>query len=299
MALDGGGGQLGVEERARRVRRTLQLMLLVNFTLLVVKAVAGVRSGSLAVLGGAFDSGLDMITNVVGLTLAGMAAQGPDEDHPYGHDKFETLGALVLVAFLSVSVYELVRSAIGRLRGGTPVELDTSLAVAVMTGSLVVGMGAAVYERRRGRALQSELLVADSAHLLADVGVTTAALVGLLLTRAGWEAADALTSLLIAGLIARTGWEIIREAVPMLVDERAVDAGEIARVAEGMEGVHAVYDVRSRGRRGSMFAELTIAVGSGVDVETAHAIADLVERELRQRLGAQSVTVHVEPEPAG
>lgn len=289
------GERRPARKRSREVRRVLYAMLLVNVTLVLAKAVAGWRTGSLAVIGGAIDSGVDTLTTVVALLLAGVASREPDERHPYGHAKFETLGALAIVAFLSITVFELVQKAIGRLRDPAAEVVDTTLAIWVMTGSLVVGLLASSYEAQRGRALRSDLLLADAAHLRADVYVTVAVLGGLFLTRFGVPTADAWITLLVAVLIARTGWEIIRGAIPVLVDERAIEAGEIRRLALDMSGVHEVYDVRSRGRHGEVFAELTIAVGGRLDVEQAHEIADAVERELTRRLGARGVLVHVEP----
>jgi cation diffusion facilitator family transporter len=282
-------------ERQRDVRRVLTIMLVLNVLLVLGKAFAGWRAHSLAVVGGAIDSGVDTLTTVLSLVLARVASQEPDEKHPYGHAKFETLGALAVVAFLSITVFELIRGAVARLIEGGHETVDTSVAVWVMGGSLVVGLVGSIYERRQGVQLRSDLLVADATHQRADVYVTLAVLAGLLLTHAGFPTADAWTTLFVAFLIARTGWEIIVNTVPVLVDERAVEAAEITRVAEAAHGVHAVYDVRSRGRQGEMFAELTIAVGAGIDVETAHEIADTVERELAERLGARGVIVHVEP----
>ncbi|HEX6040916.1 cation diffusion facilitator family transporter [Longimicrobium sp.] len=287
-----------LDARSREVGRVLRRMLVVSLVLVGGKTAAGLASGSLAVLGGAFDSALDVMTTVVAILLARVAGKEPDEDHPYGHEKFEALGALAMVAFLSITVYELVRTAIGRIGGPPDAPVDTWLGVAVMGGSLVLGIGASEYERRRGKALESELLLADAAHLRADVFVTLAVLAGLLLTKLGWRDGDAWTALLVAVLIIRTGVHIIRETVPVLVDEAAVDSNEIRRMAEAMDGVDAAYDVRSRGRAGARFAELTIAVKGGLDVETAHEIADLVEDEVCRRLGARQVVVHVEPRSA-
>lgn len=284
------------DQRSREVRRVLMLMLGVSLLLVAAKTAAGLLSGSLAVLGGAFDSGLDVLTTVVAITLARVAAQEPDEQHPYGHEKFEALGALAMVAFLSITVFELVQTAIGRIGGNGGGPVDTGLGVWVMGASFIVGIVASEYERRRGKALGSELLLADAAHMRADVFVTLAVLVGLLLTRFGWRTGDAWTTLLVAVLIIRTGVHILRETVPVLVDEAAVEAAEIREMAEAMDGVDAAYDVRSRGRReGARFAELTIAVRTGLDIEEAHEIADLVEDEVRRRLGARRVVVHVEP----
>lgn len=289
---------VAVDLRAREVGRVLRRMLAVSLVLVAGKTAAGVASGSLAVLGGAFDSALDVMTTLVAIALARVAGKEPDEDHPYGHEKFEALGALAMVAFLSITVYELVRTAIGRIGGPAEAPVDTWLGVAVMGGSLVIGVAASEYERRRGRALQSELLLADAAHLRADVYVTLAVLAGLVMVKFGWRDGDAWTALLVAVLIIRTGVHILRETIPVLVDEAAVDSSEIRRMAEAMDGVHAAYDVRSRGRSGARFAELTIAVKGGLDVETAHHIADLVEDEVCRRLGARQVVVHVEPRSA-
>jgi cation diffusion facilitator family transporter len=289
---------LAVDARSREVRRVLGRMLAVSLVLVTAKTAAGVASGSLAVLGGAFDSALDVMTTVVAMLLARVAGKEPDEDHPYGHEKFEALGALAMVAFLSITVYELVRTAIGRIGGDAHGPVDTWLGVSVMGGSLVLGVVASEYERRRGQALGSDLLLADAAHLRADVYVTLAVLLGLLLTKFGWRDGDAWTALVVAVLIVRTGYQILRETVPVLVDEAAVDSNEIRRMAEAMDGVHAAYDVRSRGRAGARFAELTIAVRGGLDVETAHEIADLVEDEVCRRLGARQVVVHIEPRSA-
>lgn len=283
--------------RGRAIAGVLRRMLAVSLVLVAAKTSVGIASGSLAVLGGAFDSGLDVLTTLAAMVMARVAGAEPDEEHPYGHEKFEALGALAMVAFLSVSVYELVRTAIGRLRAGGGVEeVDTTLGVAVMAASLAVGLAASEYERRRGVELGSELLRADAAHLRADVLVSAAVIAGLLLTAAGWRTGDAWTALLVAVLIVRTGARIVLDAVPVLVDERAVAAAEIRGMAEAMDGVRGAYDVRSRGRPGARFAELTIAVRPGLDVEAAHRIADRVEEELRGRLGARRVVVHVEPE---
>ena len=289
-------GREGSPRRSAEVRRVLNTVLAVSLALVAVKAYAGVRAGSLAVLGGAIDSGLDVLTTLVAIVLARVAGAAPDEEHPYGHAKFETLGALAMVAFLSITVTELVRGAVSRILGDEPPELDAAVAVGAMALSLAIGVIASAYERRRGEALRSDLLLADAAHLRADVWVTVAVLAGLGLTELGVPHGDAWTTLFVSVLIARTGWGIIREAVPVLVDQRAVEATEIRRLAGTVSGVREVYDVRSRGRPGALFAELTIAVRGGLDVETAHDIADRVENEVADQLGAQDVIVHVEPD---
>jgi divalent metal cation (Fe/Co/Zn/Cd) transporter len=106
---------------------------------------------------------------------------------------------------------------------------------------------------------------------------------------------DPWLTLIVAAAIAHTGWEVIREAVPVLVDQRAEDAERIRALAEEHDEVVSAYHIRSRGRPGEVYAELTIAVDPALDVVRSHAVADAVERTLTGHLGALQVVVHVEP----
>src|SRR2546421_513470 len=174
------------------VRRVFIGLLVANLAVVGVKLWVGFASGSLAVLGGAVDSCVDALNNVVGLIVIRVAAKEPDEDHPYGHGKFETLGALAIVGFLSITCFELVREAVNHLVSGTH-RVDVSN---WQLGWLALTLGANVlvtwYEHRRGTELGSELLVVDAAHTRADVFVTAGVLVsGLLMRRGGGWAGSA------------------------------------------------------------------------------------------------------------
>src|SRR5688572_26671049 len=138
--------QLAREEREDQVRRVLRLTLLANLAVVVGKVFAGLAANSLSVLADAAHSSVDAWNNVMALVIARVAAKAPDEEHPYGHAKFETLGALVIVAFLSVTVYELLKSAFVRLAGGGTTPEATPLAIGVMLGSAVVSLIVARYE---------------------------------------------------------------------------------------------------------------------------------------------------------
>lgn len=265
---------------------------------IVVKAGAFAASGALSLLAEIVHSSLDAANNVFALWIARVAGRAPDDDHPYGHHKFETLGALVLVGLLSITVFELVERALERLTAPEPVPVEAGpLALGLMAFGLVAGLAIATYESRKGRELGSDLILADAAHTRSDVLTTVAVLVGLVLVRLGWTWVDPWLTLVVAGAIAWTGWKIVRESVPILVDERAVDPDRIRSVAEENPGVVSCYGIRSRGPEGAVFAELTIAVDADLDVARSHAIADDVETRVVDALGARDVVVHVEPAP--
>jgi cation diffusion facilitator family transporter len=283
------------QARERAIRRVLTALLVANLAVVAIKAVAGYLTGSLSVLGDAVQSSVDAINNVLGLLIIRLAARGPDADHPYGHAKFETLGALVVVVFLSVSIFELVRGALVHLlQGGHALTVDP-VVLGLLVLTLVVNVWVAWFERRRGRALQSDLLLADAEHTQSDVFVTVAVLGGLLLTRAGYTWADPALALFVAAMVARTGWKVVMHAMPTLMDQAALDSQEIAARAEQVDGVRRAYAVRSRGTGHERFAELTIAVPGDVSVAAAHEVTDAVEDALRRDLGFHEVVVHVEP----
>src|SRR6266699_1427072 len=276
------------------VRRVFIGLLVANLAVVGVKLWVGVASGSLAVLGGAVDSCVDALNNVVGLIVIRVAAKEPDEDHPYGHGKFETLGALAIVGFLSITCFELVREAVNHLVSGTH-RVDVSnwqLGLLVLT--LGVNLLITWYEHRRGTELGSELLVVDAAHTGADVFVTVGVLVSVLLMRRGWWWADSAVAIMVALVIVFVAYRILVRTVPVLVDERALPPRDIQDAAQAVPGVKSAYSIRSRGPSDLRYAEVTVCVDRHADVESAHAIADQVEERLKRDLRLHEVTVHIE-----
>jgi len=279
------------------VRRVLIGLLGANLAVVAAKAFIGVVSGSLAVWGDALHSSVDSLYNVLGLIVVRVAAREPDEDHPYGHGKFETLGALAIVVFLSITCFELVRNAVQTLVVGGHTIVVTDLGLVVLLATLAVNVVVAWYENRRGHELSSELLIADAAHTRTDVFITIGVLIGVLFARRGATWVDPVVAIVVAALIVRVAYQIFARTVPVLVDERAIPERAIRQAAQEVDGVKSAYGIRSRGGRGTgvRYAEVTIAVDREANVEAAHAIADQVEERLKRELELSAVTVHVEP----
>jgi cation diffusion facilitator family transporter len=282
--------------RSSGVRRALLVVLALNALSAGMKMSVGARTGALTVLGAALESVLDMLSNAVAILAVSIAARAPDDDHPYGHEKFETLGTLAIVGFLSISCFELLRQSIAELVGRRTAPSADGTDGALLIFSLVVNLFVVTYERRQGRRLSSTLLLADAAHTASDILVTTLAIASLVLSHQGYVRADALLSVMVALIIAWSGFQILRGSIPILVDARAVDAGHLAAIVGSIPGVVGVRSARSRRTAsGHLFAEVTILVDGETSVSAAHDFTDDVERAIERELGTAEAIVHVEP----
>jgi len=282
-------------DRGTLVRRVLAGLLIANLAVVGAKFAIGLLSGSLAILGDTVHSTVDALNNVFALFVVRIASKGPDEDHPYGHGKFETLGALAIVGFMLVTCFEVIQEAVrSLLTGGREVRIGNT-ALAVLVATLAINVLVAWYETKRGRELDSDILLADAAHTRADVFVTTGVVIGMFFARGGLWWMDPALAILITAFILTIAYRILVRSVPVLVDKGAVPAGTIRTSAEAVRGVRSAYHIRSRTGAQVRYAEVTIAVDGRTDVETAHQIADQVEQRLKDDLALQEVVVHVEP----
>jgi cation diffusion facilitator family transporter len=289
------GALAGAQGRSAAIRRVFLGLLAANLAVVGAKVAIGLTTGSLAVLGDAVHSSVDAVNNVLFMALMRVAGRAPDEDHPYGHTKFEVLGAIGIVIFLSVACFELLKSAIAGLVHRAPPPTFTDLDLALIASTLAVNVWVAWYEARKGRELGSDLLLADAAHTRADVFITLGVLGGAALSRNGVPYVDPVVAIIVTVLIARIGWEIVQRALPTLVDQVARAPEAIRRSAESVDGVRSAYAIRSRSASGVVFAELTIGVPGVLAVDRAHSIADAVELQLKRDLRLDEVVVHIEP----
>jgi len=282
-------------DRTASIQRVFLGLLAANLAVVAVKVVIGVRAGSLSVLSDAIHSSADAFNNLVFVVLMRYAGAEADAKHPYGHGKFEVLGALSIVIFLAIASFELLENAVRRFLAQASQPILSAAQLWALALTLVVNVWVARLEARQGRALASDLLLADAAHTRVDVMITAGVIIGSLLARAGVRHVDQVVTLAVVVLVARVAWQILRRAVPVLVDQAAHEPETVRDSAERVDGVRAATDIRSRLAAGVAFAELTIKVSGHLSVDEAHDIADAVERRLKDELQLGRVVVHVEP----
>ena len=207
-----------LKARTQQVRRVLLTTLLLNLLVAVGKIIIGLITGALAITADGLHSIIDSAGNIVGLIALRVAAQPPDDDHPYGHNRYETLAALVIGALLLLTAWEIVQGAVERLAGGEAPQI-TPLAFAVMIGTLVINLLVNRYQVREGKRLESPVLLADAANTGADIFVTLSVIASMVLVvMLGWNWADVVAALLVTVLIGRAALKILRQQGRVLVE---------------------------------------------------------------------------------
>jgi cation diffusion facilitator family transporter len=283
-------------ERDRGVRRVLAGVLLLNLTVAATKFVVGFSVGAVALLADAVHSLLDSASNVVGLIGATMASRPPDRDHPYGHRRFETIASVAIGLLIAVGVGKLAVEAIDRLVFPAAASTPTWGAAAVVLGTVVVNLMISRYERRRGEALGSAILVADAGHTMSDALAASVVLASFAGTALGLSWADAAASLVVCAFIARTAWNVLSPNLGALADRAQLDRDDVRRVAEGVKGVLEVDAIRSRGSTGDVYVDLTVRMAPEISLDVAHDTAHEVITAIRQHFPqVRDVVVHVEP----
>ncbi|MBD2002653.1 MULTISPECIES: cation diffusion facilitator family transporter [Cyanophyceae] len=285
-----------VADNRSAVRKVLIITLLLNLFVMGLKAVVGTWTGSLSLLADALHSVTDSANNVLGLVTSQFSSPQPDRDHPYGHQKFEAVGALGIAAFLGIACFEILRGAIERIikGGGDPVKISPSELWLLL---IVLGVNIFVtfYERHVGQRVGSPILIADAQHTMSDVWVTITVMAGLIGVWQGIQWLDIVLAFPVALLVFWSGWNVLKDNLPWLVDEMAIAPEAIHGIVMQVPGVINCHEIASRGVVGRQaFIEMHLIVDA-IDVETAHRITEEVEKRLQERFNPVRILIHVEP----
>ena len=281
-----------MQQRDRQILRVILIEGLANLTVLCIKLVVGIFTGSLAVLGDAVHSLTDVINNIAAWFVTRHSTKPADRGHPYGHRKFETLAVFVLASLLAVLAFELVLHALTR----ETTSISTGkLELALMLGVLIINVFISTWQRRWARRLQSDILLADANHTFSDVLITGGVIVSWQLSALGWLWVDRLCALIVAGLILYLAFGLFKRTLPVLLDETAIEAETLRTAVLRVEGVRSVRRVRSRWVGAVRVADLIIEVDAELSTTAAHEITDRVETLLADHFNLDDVTIHVEP----
>ncbi len=280
-------------QRDGQVQRVILIEGTANALVLSLKAIVGISTGSLAVLGDAVHSLTDVANNIVAWLVIRLSSKPADRDHPYGHRKFETLAVFGLATLLAVLAFELALHAVQR---DDPEVSQDKIGLLLMLLVLGINIALAAWQRRWAKRLHSDILLADASHTFADVMTTVVVILGWQLSAAGYVWLDTVCAIAVAGLVFYLAYGLFQRVVPVLVDEVSVEADEVAQAVKSVPGVGEIRRIRSRWIGNDRAVDLVICVDPSLSTDASHAIADSIEALVEHEFHVADITVHIEPD---
>lgn len=278
--------------------------MFVNMVLFLFKLVAGFVGRSGAMIADAVHSASDFVTDVVVLAFVRISAKPRDDDHKWGHGKYETLASLLIgVALFAVGVDILMDSAdkIKAVANGEVLPRPGAIALIAAAVSVVVKEALYQWTLRKGKKLDSPSVVANAWHHRSDALSSVGALVGIGLAYflgEEWRIADPIAAIVVAALIIKVAIDLCRTALAELLEKslsREVEE-EILSIISATPNVHKPHNLRTRRIGSNIAIEVHVRVDGAMTVYDSHEISKDIERALRTRFGEQTaVAIHIEP----
>lgn len=280
----------------RKVKQVLWIILLANLGVAALKIMIGIWIKSSSMAADGFHSLTDGSSNIVGLIGIQFASKPVDEDHPYGHRKFETLAGLFIAGMLFFIGGKIIIDAISRfINIVTPDITVESLIILLVT--FFVNIFVSTYEYKKGKELKSQILISDSMHTRSDIYVSIGVLMTLLCIKIGLPPIiDPIASLLVAGFIIHAAYEIFKDNGNVLVDKAAVNTEKIKDIALSFEQVKDTHNIRSRGSGDDLHIDMHIMTEPDMSVEESHKLLHSIEDKMREEINENvQVMAHIEP----
>ena len=294
--LQGDRGPGDRERQAASFRSTL-VSVLVNTGLSIAQFIIGVAGHSSALVADAVHSLSDLLSDFIVLLANRHSIKAPDDEHPYGHRRFETAASLsigVLLIIVGVSILWSVYPRLTRTGDMPPVQqitLYTALATLIAKELLFR------YLLREGRRVRSTMLIANAWHARSDAASSLVVAVGIGASLAGLPLADPLAASVVGLMIVRMGWRFFRDSFDDLMD-RGVDAETETRIRDhllGTPGVLGIHGLRTRKMGDMIWVEVDLEMDGTLTIQQGHDIAAEARRRVMQHEDVLDVMTHFDP----
>lgn len=282
-------------QRTHQLAKVLWITLALNWLVAALKFIFGLATHCMVITADGIHSFSDGTSNIVGIIAIYFSGHPADDDHPYGHQKYETLASTVIAFFLFVVSFGIFKEAVKGLVHPNVPQVN-ALSFGLMGFTLIVNLFVVWYERRKGKLLKSDLLLSDSWHTLTDIFVTLSVFVALGGIYWNVPKIDAIFSMIIAGVIVVTAVRILKKSSDVLCDKAVLDTGQVERIVRSVEGVRDCHEIRTRGSIDDIYLDLHALVDNHITVLVAHRLSSLIEERIKNEIpGVRDVVVHIEP----
>jgi cation diffusion facilitator family transporter len=289
--------QHSVAERAAAASRSTWVSVAVNLVLTVTQVAVGFFSGSQGLVADGIHSLSDLVADFVVLFASHHAKKDADQDHPYGHQRFETAASLVLGALLLAVGVGMVWAAFRKLEEPELVQQVHVVALWVAGVALVAKELLFRYMLSVAKRVKSSMLVANAWHARSDAASSLVVGIGIVGNLAGYPILDPIAALIVGFMVAKMGfgfgWDALHDLMDRAVDEQEVDA--IRQTLADTPGVKNVHDIRTRKMGDMIVVDAHIEVDASITVEAGHDIAVAAQQRVLQRHRVLNLMTHVDP----
>jgi cation diffusion facilitator family transporter len=282
----------------RRKQSAALLSIVSNSSLVVGKLAVGLMCSSVAVVSEAVHSASDLLASVIAYAAVRMSDSPPDEDHPYGHGKIESISSLAEALLIFVAALYIVYEAVHKLLKPPTSSPPLYLAMGVMAVSVVINFFISRYLRKVGKETDSQALLADAEHLRVDVLTAAGVFVGLGLAQlTGKSWLDPAAALGVALLIFKAAWELSVEAMQPLMDARLPleEEQQVRGVLNNDPRVLGYHKLRTRKSGSQRHVDVHVQLEDDITLLEAHQVSEDLEDEIRKLLPMLLINIHIEP----
>jgi cation diffusion facilitator family transporter len=289
----------------RKKSRVAAMSVMSNTSLVVFKLIVGIYSGAVSILSEAIHSGVDLVAALIAFFAVRAAGKPADEEHTFGHGKFENLSAAIEGLLIFVAAGWIIFESVNKLIFPEPVD-NLQWGILVMGISAITNLVISGKLFKVGKETDSAALMADGWHLRTDVWTSAGVAVGLTFYMLGrWYAPrlnlnwiDPVIAMGVAGLIIKAAWELTSEAVTYLLDASLPKEEEksIKSIIDQMSpGVLNFHNFKTRKAGSERFVEFHLVVNKDLSVKNAHDICDDITAKIKTQYPKTEVMIHTEP----
>jgi len=277
--------------------------IIVNVLLSAFKLFAGIFGNSAAMVADAVHSITDLFSTIIAMIGVKLAGQKPDKEHPYGHERLESIATLILAALIAIVGVGIGWAGLQMIISGqfNEVGIPTLLAMVAAIVSIFAKEGVYWYMRSIAKKIDSSALMADAVHSRADGLSSVGSLIGILGARIGFPVLDSVAAIVICLFILKTAFGIFVDAIGRLTDKACDDetVDKIRNVIMAQDAVEGIDQLKTRLAGNRIYVDVDISVNSSATLQEAHGIAqcvhDAIEREFPK---VKHCMVHVNPTEA-
>lgn len=263
----------------------------------VGKLIVGLLTGSLGILSEALHSALDFVAAVITYFAVKISDKPADENHQFGHGKYENLSAFIETILLFVTCFWIIYEAISRLvSGNTHIEVSIWSYVVVIA-SIIIDYSRSRELMRVAKKYNSQALEADALHFSTDIWSSSVVLLGLICAQFGFFLADSIAALIVAAIVIFIAYKLGKRSIDVLLDKTSEETYSIVEnILKNIPDVLKFHNLRIRTSGAYTFVEVNIHVDSKISIEKAHEISHLVENAICKKIDKCEVHVHEEPD---